>query len=180
MWVGLIPFFRLFNKKYGWIPGAFVGAIILLCLPWLTGSGLEWFILVTGIFLPFVVISFIPGQKSFKITAGQLLYVQTFSYMKTRTESIIYNYEYLIPEVEAVELHQNALEKLFNTGTVVFIGEAAVKTSHKAPEAANYRTVWIRPQFVNTNRHTFYGVRYFDDFCKKLYNQVNPNIVVHR
>ena len=75
-----------------------------------------------------------------------------------------------ITRIDAVELHQNALEKLFNTGHVVIKGHADVEFLR---DYSDYYT----DQIYAPTEHVLYGIKDFERFRNSIYDYVDPGLL---
>ena len=75
-----------------------------------------------------------------------------------------------ITRIDAVELHQNALEKLFNTGHMVVKGHADVEFLR---DYSDYYT----DQIDAPTQHVLYGIKDFERFRNSIYDYVDPGLL---
>lgn len=75
-----------------------------------------------------------------------------------------------VTRIDAVELHQNALEKLFNTGHVVIKGHADVEFLR---DYSDYYT----DQIYAPTEHVLYGIKDFERFRNSIYDYVDPGLL---
>ena len=170
MQVKLSPLWNVFNKN-AW--GMLIGAVLIFCLISVAAiyTG-EWSALV------FVAVVLLIGESIslfvyfphfFELWEGRLQYTRAFSLRKrfggkgrkqVRTTLTV-------PCIESVELKQNALEKLFNTGRVIITGYAEVEFLR---DYSDFYTEQVSAPY----HHAFYGVRQFDKFRNEIYDHIDP------
>lgn len=173
MQVKLNPLWNVFNKGV-WVR-LIASAIFFFLFVWAaTYTGNFGSLVVVGVFLGGwnVVLLFLYYPSSFELWEGTLSYCHSHSARMTfgsknrkRIRMIL-----TVNQIEAVELKQNALERVFNTGRVTFTGRCEVEFLHDYSDF--YKNQVILPVY-----HTFYGIKKFDKFRNEIYDQIDPAIL---
>ena len=153
-----------------------IGGVLFLCilLVAVTRTG-DWGSLV---FMAVVLIGlesfclFLYYPRSFEIWHGELRYDRIFSLRKKfggKGRKQVRTALKVAP-IESVELKQNSLEKLFNTGRATFAGHAEIEFLH------NYGSFY-KEQVNAPWYHTLYGIKDFEKFRNAIYDYVDPTIL---
>ena len=108
---------------------------------------------------------------SFCLENGKLRYPYTHVVHKYKRHRCI-NTELTIHKIERVTLCQNRLERLFNTGHVIFEGDPSVKFVRAYKERYQTDAILYAPR-----KHTFYGIKDFEKFRNAIYDHVDPTIL---
>ena len=175
MQVKLNPLWNVFNKGV-WVR-LIVSAIFFCLFVWAAiYTGNFGSLVVVGVFLGGwnVVLLFLYYPSSFELREGTLSYCHSHSARMTfgsknrkRIRTIL-----TVNQIEAVELKQNALERVFNTGRVTFTGRCEVEFLRNYSDF--YKNQVILPVY-----HTFYGIKKFDKFREEVNAQVKNAAVLY-
>ena len=78
--------------------------------------------------------------------------------------------ELTVTRIDSIELRQNAVEKLFNTGHVIIKGHAELVFLRDYSDY--YKENVYAPEL-----HQLYGIRDFESFRNRIYDYVDPNVL---
>ena len=176
------PLGKLLQKKFLVIPIAFVPIFGLLCIGPIV-SGTYFAIPIMAVCLLFVVaVLLLSGVGSFELADGKLRYETAFSLKRWAGEKNgkTVRATLTVANLQKVELYQNALEKKFNMGRVVFIGKAEPSFSEEQDVLMEYAEKGYDVNWLKLpTKHEFSGVTDFDRFRNEVNNQVQNAAVLY-
>lgn len=176
------PLGKLLQKKFLVIPIAFVPIFGLFCIGPIV-SGTYFAIPIMAVCLLFVVaVLLLSGVGSFELADGKLRYETSFSLKRWAGEKNgkTVRATLTVANLQKVELYQNALEKKFNMGRVVFIGKAEPSFSEEQDVLMEYAEKGYDVNWLKLpTKHEFSGVTDFDRFRNEVNNQVQNAAVLY-
>lgn len=174
MEIKLNPLWSIQNKKSWWYPCASAVFFVIVLLVSLSNSEAAPAPVMVGIILLVsnVGVLFSNHPRSFSIEQGTLIYENSY-YLRYRHSSKNrkrIRTRLTVNRIDAVELHQNALEKLFNTGHVIFKGHADVEFLKDYNE-------YYTDQIYAPCEHVLYGIKDFEHFRNSIYDYVDMTVL---
>lgn len=174
MEIKLNPLWSIQDKRAWWYPCALAVIFVIVLLVFLSNPEAAPAPVMVGIILAVsnVGMLFSRYPHSFYMEQGTLVYEKSF-FLRYRHSSK--NHKRIrtrltVNRIDAVELHQNALEKLFNTGHVVIKGHADVEFLR---DYNDYYT----DQIYAPVEHVLWGIRDFARFRNNVYDYVDISVL---
>ena len=163
------PLWNICDKSAWVLPIVSVvfSCLILFIEVWSVAISMVVFLIIAN-----VVVLFTNYPRAFELWQGRLQYNRDF-HMRRRfggKNRKVVRTTLTVSHIESVELRQNALEKLFNTGRVIFTGHAEVAFLR---DYSDFYTDQVSAPY----HHTFYGIKHFDKFRNEIYDHVDPAIL---
>lgn len=170
----LNPLWSLQNKKNWWYPIATAIFLLIAAIAMIySGDGYSVLIPVSVLFLVsnvFMLTSRNP--RALHLSEQGISYRQNFfiRYKHSHKNHKRISTELTVTRIDSIELRQNAVEKLFNTGHVIIKGHAELEFLR---DYSDYYTEKVYAPEL----HQLYGIRDFESFRNRIYDYVDPNVL---
>ena len=167
----LFPLWSIQNKKNWWYPIA-TAVFFLIASVAMIGSGDGYFVLVTmGVLLLITNVTTLLSNNPHALWLSErgISYRQNFfiRYKHSHKNRKRIRTELTVSRIDAIELRQNAVEKLFRTGHVIIKGHTEVEFLR------DYSEYYMEKVDV-PDVHVLYGIRDFESFRNHIYDYVDP------